>query len=222
MSAVDIIKRKRDGGALSDAEIRAFISGVTDGSFSDYQAAALLMAICTRGMDDRETATLTYAMVHSGVQLNLARFGRVPVDKHSTGGVGDKTSIVIAPAAAACGALVPMMSGRGLGHTGGTLDKLESIPGFRTRLSIDEMFDVLEAAGCALIGQTKEIAPADRTLYALRDVTGTVESLPLICSSIMCKKIAEGVDALVLDVKLGRRAFMRRHDEALQLARALV
>ena len=222
MSAVDIIRKKRDGGALSDDDIRVFVQGVTDGSFSDYQAAALLMAICIRGMDERETATLTYTMVHSGVQLNLARFGRVAVDKHSTGGVGDKTSIVIAPAAAACGALVPMMSGRGLGHTGGTLDKLESIPGFRTRLSIDEMFDVLEVAGCALIGQTKDIAPADRKLYALRDVTGTVESLPLICSSIMCKKIAEGVDALVLDVKVGRGAFMRRPEEARQLARALV
>ncbi len=222
MSAVDIIKKKRVGEALSDDEIQRFIAGVTDGSFSDYQATALLMAICIRGMDGRETATLTDAMVHSGVRLDLSRFGRVAVDKHSTGGVGDKTSIVIAPVAAACGALVPMMSGRGLGHTGGTLDKLESIPGMRTRLSIDEMMAVLEKTGCALIGQTAEIAPADRKLYALRDVTGTVESMPLICSSIMCKKIAEGVGALVLDVKTGRGAFLRHFEPARELAQAMV
>ena len=222
MTAVDIIQKKRDGAALSDEQIRAFIDGVTDGTFSDYQATALLMAICIRGMDARETATLTDAMVHSGVRLDLSRFGRIAVDKHSTGGVGDKTSIVIAPAAAACGALVPMMSGRGLGHTGGTLDKLESIAGFRTRLTIDEMLDVLERTGCALIGQTSEIAPADRKLYALRDVTGTVESLPLICSSIMGKKIAEGIGALVLDVKAGRGAFLRDVEQARALARAMV
>ncbi|MDQ3169417.1 MAG: thymidine phosphorylase, partial [Acidobacteriota bacterium] len=222
MSAVDIIKKKRAGEALSDDEIQRFIAGVTDGSFSDYQATALLMAICIRGMDGRETATLTDAMVYSGVRLDLSRFGRVAVDKHSTGGVGDKTSIVIAPLAAACGALVPMMSGRGLGHTGGTLDKLESIPGMRTGLSIDEMMLVLEKTGCALIGQTAEIAPADRKLYALRDVTGTVESMPLICSSIMCKKIAEGVGALVLDVKTGRGAFLRHFEPARELARAMV
>ena len=222
MSAVDIIKKKRGGEALTDDEIHRFIAGVTDGSFSDYQATALLMAICIRGMDGRETATLTDAMVHSGVRLDLSRFGRVAVDKHSTGGVGDKTSIVIAPAAAACGALVPMMSGRGLGHTGGTLDKLESIPGMRTRLTIDEMMVVLEKTGCALIGQTAEVAPADRKLYSLRDVTGTVESMPLICSSIMCKKIAEGVGALVLDVKTGRGAFLRHFEQARELARAMV
>lgn len=222
MSAVDIIKKKRGGEMLSDDEIHRFIAGVTDGSFSDYQATALLMAICIRGMDGRETATLTDAMVHSGVRLDLSRFGQVAVDKHSTGGVGDKTSLVIAPAAAACGALVPMMSGRGLGHTGGTLDKLESIPGLRTRLTIDEMMVVLEQTGCALIGQTAEIAPADRKLYALRDVTGTVESMPLICSSIMSKKIAEGVGALVLDVKTGRGAFLRHFEQARELARAMV
>ncbi|HUF25065.1 MAG TPA: thymidine phosphorylase [Vicinamibacterales bacterium] len=222
MTAVDIIRKKRDSHSLDDEEIRSFVAGVTDGSWSDYQATALLMAIYLRGMDGRETATLTDAMVDSGLRLDLAEFGGVPVDKHSTGGVGDKTSIVIAPAAAACGAIVPMMSGRGLGHTGGTLDKLESIPGFRTQLSIPEMKGVLRRTGCALIGQTAEIAPADRTLYALRDVTGTVESLPLICSSIMSKKIAEGVGGLVLDVKTGRGAFLGDRDRARALAAAMV
>jgi pyrimidine-nucleoside phosphorylase len=222
MPPVDIIRRKRDNHPLADEEIRSFVAGVTDASWSDYQASALLMAIYLRGMDGRETATLTDAMVHSGVRLDLAEFGGVPVDKHSTGGVGDKTSIVIAPAAAACGAIVPMMSGRGLGHTGGTLDKLESIPGFRTQLSIPEMKVVLRRTGCALIGQTAEIAPADRKLYALRDVTATVESLPLICSSIMSKKIAEGVGGLVLDVKTGRGAFLRDRERARELARAMV
>ena len=222
MTAVDIIRNKRDSRPLDDSEIRAFVAGVTDGSWSDDQSAALLMAIYIRGMDGRETATLTDAMVGSGVRLDLSEFGGVPVDKHSTGGVGDKTSIVIAPAAAVCGAIVPMMSGRGLGHTGGTLDKLESIPGFRTQLSIPEMKVVIRRTGCALIGQTLEIAPADRKLYALRDVTGTIESLPLICSSIMCKKIAEGVGGLVLDVKVGRGAFMRDVEAARALANAMV
>ncbi|MEX2273224.1 MAG: thymidine phosphorylase [Vicinamibacterales bacterium] len=222
MPAVDIIRKKRDSQALAEGEIRDFVSGVTDGSWSDYQTSALLMAICIRGMDGRETATLTDAMVHSGVRLDWSEFGGVPVDKHSTGGVGDKTSMVIAPAAAACGAIVPMMSGRGLGHTGGTLDKLEAIPGFRTQLTVPEMRTVLRKTGCALIGQTAEIAPADRKLYALRDVTGTVESLPLICSSIMSKKIAEGVGALVLDVKTGRGAFLRDAGEARALAEAMV
>jgi len=222
MRAADIIRKKRDNQPLDDEEIRAFIAGVTDGSWPEYQAAALLMAIFLRGMDGRETATLTDAMVRSGVRLDLSEFGAVPVDKHSTGGVGDKTSIVIAPAAAACGAIVPMMSGRGLGHTGGTLDKLESIPGFRTQLTIAEMKDVLRRTGCAMIGQTADVAPADRTLYALRDVTGTVESLPLICSSIMGKKIAEGVGALVLDVKTGRGAFLGEPATARALAAAMV
>jgi pyrimidine-nucleoside phosphorylase len=222
MPAVDVIRKKRDNQPLDDEEIRSFVAGVTDASWSDYQASALLMAIYLRGMDGRETATLTDAMVESGLRLDLAEFGGVPVDKHSTGGVGDKTSIVIAPAAAACGAIVPMMSGRGLGHTGGTLDKLESIPGFRTELSIPEMKAVLRRTGCALIGQTAEIAPADRKLYALRDVTGTVESLPLICSSIMSKKIAEGVGGLVLDVKFGRGAFLQDPERGRALAAAMV
>jgi len=222
MRAVDVIRRKRDNLPLDDAEIRSFVDGVTDGSWSDYQAAAMLMAIYIRGMDGRETATLTDAMVTSGVRLDLSDLGAVPVDKHSTGGVGDKTSMVIAPVAAACGAIVPMMSGRGLGHTGGTLDKLESIPGFRTQLTIPEMRAVLQRTGCALIGQTAEIAPADRKLYALRDVTSTVESLPLICSSIMCKKIAEGVGGLVLDVKAGRGAFLRDPERGRALATAMI
>ena len=222
MRAVDVIRRKRDNEPLDDQEIRSFVAGVTDGTWSDDQAAALLMAIYIRGMDGRETAALTDAMVHSGVRLDLSAFGAVPVDKHSTGGVGDKTSIVIAPIAAACGAIVPMMSGRGLGHTGGTLDKLESIPGFRTQLTIPEMKDVLRRTGCALIGQTADVAPADRRLYALRDVTSTVESLPLICSSIMSKKIAEGVGGLVLDVKVGRGAFLGDADRARALAAAMV
>jgi pyrimidine-nucleoside phosphorylase len=218
MRAVDVIRQKRDGAALAADSIRAFVAGATDGSWPDYQLSALLMAIVWRGMSRDEAAVLTDAMVRSGQRLDLSRFGGVPVDKHSTGGVGDKTSLILAPLAAACGALVPMMSGRGLGHTGGTLDKLESIPGFRTRLSLDEMQRVLEQTGCVLIGQTDEIAPADRRLYALRDVTGTVESIPLICASILSKKIAEGIGALVLDVKFGRGAFMKDIADARRLA----
>ena len=222
MRATDVIRRKRDNLPLSDEEIRSFVAGVTDGTWSDYQATAFLMAVFIRGMDARETATLTDAMVRSGERLDLSEFGGIPVDKHSTGGIGDKTSIILAPIAAACGAIVPMMSGRGLGHTGGTLDKLESIPGFRTQLTIPEMKAVLRRTGVALIGQTAEIAPADRKLYALRDVTSTVESLPLICSSIMCKKIAEGVGGLVLDVKTGRGAFLRDPERGRLLAKAMV
>ena len=218
MRAVDLIRRKRDGAALDADAIRSFVAGATTGAWPDYQVSAMLMAIVLRGMSLEEAATLTDAMVRSGVRLDLAEFGAVPVDKHSTGGVGDKLSLVLAPLAAACGAVVPMMSGRGLGHTGGTLDKLEAIPGFRTRLRLDEMRAVLHQTGCALIGQTDEIAPADRKLYALRDVTGTVESIPLICASILSKKIAEGIGALVLDVKVGRGAFMKTRDEARQLA----
>ena len=225
MRAVDLIRQKRDGGVLDRAAIDSFVSGVTDGTLPDYQTSALLMAILLRGMTPDETAALTDAMVRSGVRVTYPRLvdlSATPVDKHSTGGVGDKTSLVLAPLAAACGAYVPMMSGRGLGHTGGTLDKLEAIPGFRTGLSLDELKAAVSTIGCALIGQTSEIAPADRKLYALRDVTATVESIPLICASIMSKKIAEGIGGLVLDVKTGTGAFMKTPEASRALAEALV
>ncbi len=222
MRAVDLIRQKRDGGALDRAAIDFFVAGVTDGTLPDYQAAALLMAIVLLGMSAEETTALTDAMVRSGVRVEYPGIQGTPVDKHSTGGVGDKTSLIIAPLAAACGAYVPMMSGRGLGHTGGTLDKLEAIPGFRTGLSLDELRRALSTVGCALIGQTAEIAPADKKLYALRDVTATVESIPLICASIMSKKIAEGIGGLVLDVKTGSGAFMKTLDDSRHLAESLV
>jgi pyrimidine-nucleoside phosphorylase len=216
-----LIRKKRDGQRLSEEEVRDFITGTADGSIPDYQVSAMLMAIFFRGLDGGELAVWADAMLRSGDIIDLSRLDRPKVDKHSTGGVGDKISLPLAPAVAACGAAVPMVSGRGLGHTGGTLDKLESIPGFRVNLPIEQFVDQVSRVGTCLIGQTDRVAPADRRLYALRDVTGTVESIPLIASSIMSKKLAEGIDALVLDCKVGDGAFMKSRAEAVQLARAI-
>ena len=220
--AIDVIRKKRDGQELSRAEIEYLVRAYTSGEIPDYQVSAWLMAVILRGMTRAETSVLTDAMLRSGDVLDLSEFPARKVDKHSTGGVGDKTSLVLAPLVAAGGLVVPMISGRGLGHTGGTLDKLESIPGFNVNLSVPDFRRVLKACGCAMIGQTSEIAPADRKLYALRDVTGTVESPYLICASIMSKKLAEGIDALVLDVKTGSGAFMKKEEDAVFLAELMV
>jgi pyrimidine-nucleoside phosphorylase/thymidine phosphorylase len=222
MRTVDLILRKRGGEELSVAEIQFLVNGYTTGEIPDYQMSAFLMATFFSGMTDRELSALTECMMSSGEVLNLSDIPGLKVDKHSTGGVGDKTSLICAPIAAAAGVVVPMVSGRGLGHTGGTLDKLESIPGFRTDLTIDQFRHQLATLGLCFIGQTDEIAPADKRIYALRDVTGTVESIPLIASSIMSKKLAEGVDALVLDVKVGNGAFMKKQVDARRLAQAIV
>jgi pyrimidine-nucleoside phosphorylase len=222
MRTVDLIHRKRDGEELAPEEIEFLIGGYTSGEIPDYQMSAFLMAVFFSGMSDREVSRLTECMLRSGDTVDLSSVPGVKVDKHSTGGVGDKTSFIVAPLAAAAGVVVPMMSGRALGHTGGTLDKLESIPGFRTDLTAEEFTAQLAQHGLAFIGQTDRLAPADRKLYALRDVTGTVESIPLISSSIMSKKLAEGVDALVLDVKVGNGAFMKKQVDARRLAQTMV
>jgi pyrimidine-nucleoside phosphorylase len=222
MRAVDLIRKKRDSGEHSREEIEFLISGYTRGEIPDYQMAAWLMSAWIRGLSRGETTALTHAMLHSGEVLDLSSLPGKKVDKHSTGGVGDKTSLILAPIVAAGGLIVPMLSGRGLGHTGGTLDKLESIPGFNTNLSLKEFRQVLGECGMALIGQTAEIAPADKKIYALRDATSTVENKGLICASIMSKKLAEGLDALVLDVKTGSGAFMKREEDAVGLAELMV
>ena len=222
MRIVDLIRRKRDGHELTREEIQFIVRGYTRAEFPDYQMSAWLMAVLLRGMSGAEIATLTEAMLRSGVSLDWSDLPGKKVDKHSTGGVGDKTSLILAPIAAAGGLLVPMISGRGLGHTGGTLDKLESIPGFTVGLAPDKMREVLRKCGMVLVGQTEQIVPADKKMYALRDVTGTVESPALICASIMSKKMAEGIDALVLDVKTGSGAFMKKEADAVHLAELMV
>jgi len=219
---VELIAAKRDGLRLANDEIARLVGGLSSGDLADYQMTAWLMAVFFRGLDDEETAALTDAMLHSGRTIDLSGVPGVKVDKHSTGGVGDKVSIALAPLVAACGVPVPMVSGRGLGHTGGTLDKLEAIPGFRTQIDADDFARIVRDVGCCMIGQTAEIAPADKRIYALRDVTATVECIPLIVASILSKKLAEGIDALVLDVKVGRGAFMRNEEDARALADALV
>ena len=222
MHAADVLRTKRDGHELAPAMIAAFVEAAARGTWPEYQLSALLMAIYLRGMTATETATLTRQMADSGRVLNLGDLPGPKIDKHSTGGVGDKTSLILAPLAAACGVVVPMMSGRGLGHTGGTLDKLEAIPGFRVNLSEAEFREALRAVGVGMIGQTADVAPADRKLYALRDVTATVESIPLITASILSKKLAEGITGLVLDVKAGQGAFMKTRADAKLLAESLV
>jgi pyrimidine-nucleoside phosphorylase len=222
MTLRDLIERKRDGGHISDADWNAFAREVAAGTVADYQVAALLMAIFLRGMNTAETIALTEAMLQSGKTLELSHLKARRVDKHSVGGVGDKVSIVLAPLVAACGVAVPMLSGRGLGHTGGTLDKLESIPGFHTRLSLSQAAAQVERIGCVLMGQTAEIAPADRVMYAMRDATATIESVPLIASSIMSKKLAEGLNGLVLDIKTGAGAFLRSFEDDIALTQTMI
>ena len=222
MRMYDIIHKKRNGGELSEKEIKFFVNGYTDGSIPDYQASALCMAIYFRGMNADETAALTLAMADSGDRIDLSGIDGFTVDKHSTGGVGDKTSLIVAPIVAANGGKVAKMSGRGLGHTGGTVDKLESIPGFRTSLTPDEFIKQVNDIGLCIVGQTGELAPADKKLYALRDVTATVESIPLIASSIMSKKLAAGSQGIVLDVKTGSGAFMKTVEDSERLAEEMV
>lgn len=222
MLPASVIAVKRDGRELSDEEIRFFVQGFTDGRVADYQMSAMAMAIFLKGMTPREIATLTSEMLHSGTTLTWPDDGNLRVDKHSTGGIGDKTSLILAPLLAECGLQNPMLSGRGLGATGGTLDKLEAIPGYRTNLSLTEIQSLTQSIGCVITGASDELAPADRRLYALRDVTATVPTIPLLTSSIMSKKLTEGLDALVLDVKFGSGAFMKTRELATQLAHSLV